>query len=77
MLTDSQITMAEAVYLAIDSNKISPELCQGLVDCIYQKNKEAHAYLIWLLNRWVMLRAHKYHLPTRIKHPEIKLSQML
>ena len=40
MLTDSQITMAEAVYLAIDSDKISPELCQGLVDCIYQKIKK-------------------------------------
>ena len=40
MLTDNQITMAEAVYLAIDSNKLSPELCEGLVDCIYKKIKK-------------------------------------
>lgn len=67
MLTDTEITMAEAIYLAIDSNKLPPELCQCLVDSMYSHNKECYIYLIWLLTRWVVLRKHKYHLPTRIK----------
>ena len=78
MLTDTEITMAEAIYLAIDSNKLSPELCQCLVDGVYITNKEAHAYLIWLLKRWrYALRKHRYHLPTRIKQPPLMLYQML
>ena len=68
MLTDKQITMVEAVYLAIDNGELSEDLCQSLVDNLYLHNKECHIYLIWLLNRWVSLRKHKYHLPIRTKH---------
>ena len=77
MLTDTEITMAEAIYLAIDSNKLPPDICQTLVDNMYSHNKECYIYLIWLLNRWVVLRKHKYHLPTRIKEPPLMLYQML
>ena len=78
MLTDNQITMVEAVYLAIDNGALSEELCQNLVDNMYSYDKECHIYLIWLLNRWrsPALRKHKYHLPTRTKH-RIDLSRLI
>ena len=68
MLTDNQITMVEAVYLAIDNCQLSEEICQNLVDNMYLYNKECHIYLIWLLNRWFSLRWHRTHLPKRTKH---------
>ena len=68
MLTDNQITMVEAVYLAIDNGELSEEVCQGLIDNVYSQSEECHIYLIWLLNRWVKIRAHKHHLPKRTKH---------
>ena len=77
MLTDNQITMVEAVYLAIDNGELSEELCQNLVDNMYLQSKECHIYLIWLLNRWrFALRKHKYHLPIRTKH-RIDLSTLI
>ena len=76
MLTDNQITMVEAVYLAIDNGALSEELCQYLVDDMYSYDKECHIYLIWLLNRWVKIRRYKYHLPTRTKHC-IDLSRLI
>ena len=77
MLTDTEITMAEAIYLAIDSNKLPPDLCQNLVNNMYSHSKECYIYLIWLLNRWSILKKGKYHLPTRIKQPPLMLYQML
>ena len=76
MLTDNQITMVEAVYLAIDNGALSEKLCQYLVDNMYSYDKECHIYLIWLLNRWVKIRRYKYHLPTRTKHC-IDLSRLI
>ena len=82
MLTDNQITMVEAVYLAIDNGELSEELCQNLVDNMYLQSKECHIYLIWLMNRWAFLRKHRSHLPIRTKHcialsTLIKQSQMV
>ena len=77
MLTDNQITMVEAVYLAIDNGELSEEVCQRLVYNMYLQSKECHIYLIWLLNRWRFgLRKHKYHLPIRTKH-RIDLSTLI
>ena len=76
MLTDKQITMVEAVYLAIDNGELSKELCQYLVDNMYSYDKECHIYLIWLLNRWVKIRKHKHHMPIRTKHC-IDLSRLI
>ena len=76
MLTDNQITMVEAVYLAIDNGELSEEVCQRLVYNMYLQSKECHIYLIWLLNRWVKIRRYKYHLPIRTKH-RIDLSTLI
>ena len=67
MLTDKDITMVEAIYLAIDSGNLPVSVCYQLIDKVRQKNNEQYAYLIWLLNRWrYELRSHRIHLPKRI-----------
>ena len=67
MLTDKDITMVEAIYLAIDSGNLPVSVCYQLIDKVRQKNNEQYAYLIWLLNRWKYeLRSHRTHLPKRI-----------
>ena len=67
MLTDKEITMVEAIYLAIDSGNLPVSVCYQLIDKVRQKNNEQYAYLIWLLNRWrYELRSHRTHLPKRI-----------
>ena len=66
MLTDKEITIVEAIYLAIDSGNLPVSVCYQLIDKVRQKN-EQYAYLIWLLNRWrYELRSHRTHLPKRI-----------
>ncbi len=37
MLTDKEITMVEAIYLAIDGGELSYSFCQRLVDSVRQK----------------------------------------
>ena len=76
MLTDNQITMVEAIYLAIDNGELSEEVCQRLVDNMYLQSKECHIYLTWLLNRWAWKRKHRTHLPIRTKH-RIDLSTLI
>ena len=67
MLTDKEITMAEAIYLAIDSGDMPASVCYQLIDKVRKKNNEQYAYLIWLLNRWrYELRSNRSHLPKRI-----------
>ena len=67
MLTDKEITMVEAIYLAIDSGDMPVSVCYQLIDKVRQTNNEQYAYLIWLLNRWrYELRSHRTHLPKRI-----------
>ena len=68
MLNSYQLTITEAVYLAIDSNNLSESYCYELIDHFRKTNKEAYKYLWWLLNRWTLLRLGKYHLPKIITH---------
>ena len=68
MLNYYQLTMTEAVFLAIDSNNLSESYCYELIDHFRKTNKEAYKYLWWLLNRWTLLRLSKYQLPKRINH---------
>ena len=37
MLTDKEITMAEAIYLAIDSGDMPVSVCYQLIDKVRQK----------------------------------------
>ena len=65
MLNDAQITEVEGVFLAIDSKKINDDLAFAFIDHFYDINLEQRIYLLWLLNRWVLLRKEKNHLPKR------------
>jgi hypothetical protein len=67
MLTDKEITIIEAIYLAIDSGQLSDYICNKFINAIKNKSDDEYVYLMWLLIRWKNdLRIHKYHLPTRI-----------
>lgn len=65
MLSDNQITEVEGVFLAIESKKISYDLSSAFIERFYDTNREQYKYLLWLLNRWVLLRKDKNHLPKR------------
>ena len=66
MLTDNTMTIIESIFLAIDSGKLPESYCYELIDYVNQINNEALAYLLWLLNRWTLLRLSKEHFPKRI-----------
>ena len=66
ILNDYETRMIESIFLALDSGKLSESYCEELVDYLRRKNKEAYKYVLRLLNRWVLLRLNKYHLPKRI-----------
>ncbi len=56
MLNGYEITMIQGILIAIDSETISKSYCEELVDYVRRKKNEAYKYLLWLLNRWVLLR---------------------
>ena len=67
MLTDKEITMIEAIYLAIDGGLMPESISYKLIQSVQKKSIEQYVYLMWLLNRWKYeLRSHKAHLPKRI-----------
>ena len=67
MLTDKEITMIEAIYLAIDGGLMPESISYQLIQSVQKKSIEQYAYLMWLLNRWKYeLRSRKTHLPKRI-----------
>jgi hypothetical protein len=67
MLTDTEITIVEATFLAIDGDSVPHDICQWLVDKIIQKSNGGYEYLLWLVNRWVLLRSDRRHLPKRFR----------
>jgi hypothetical protein len=68
MLTQTQITEVEIVYIARHTGTINGELFAFIVKRFYETNFEPFVYLQWLMERWVVLRKHDRHLPTRIAH---------
>ena len=65
MLTDTEITETESVFLALDSGDLTDEIIFKLREYIYNKYFEQHCYLDWLLDRWTILRKHRHQLPKR------------
>ena len=65
MLTNTQITETEAVFVALDSGDMTDNLVFEIREHVYYKSFEQHCYLQWLLDRWTILRKHAHHLPTR------------
>lgn len=65
MLSLAETIEVECVFLAIDQKHLPYDLCNDVVGHFYKKHPEQYAYLFWLINRWVLLRSHKYELPKR------------
>ena len=66
MLTQQQITEVEIVYIARRTGIVNEELFAFIIHRFYDTNFEQFVYLQWLMERWVILRKHYHHLPTRI-----------
>ena len=78
VLTDCEFTEAECIFLLIDNGVISSEVSHEFMASMYHKKYEVFVLLNWMLTRWVLLRKHKFHLPTRKKQPQcINLTNLI
>ena len=66
MLTHSQVTEVEGVYIAIVSLCISDDLIVSIIEHFYKINLEQFIYLKWLLRRWTFIRKNNNHMPKRL-----------
>ena len=71
MLTDSEMTVAEGIFLCIDQKQISDETAHILISNVYHMKQELFIYLIWLIDRWPYLRHNVNDLPKRINHSNL------
>ena len=69
VLTDRDLTQVECIFLLIDNCIIPREKCMEFMASMYHEKYEVFVLLNWMLTRWVVLRQHKFHLPTRINQP--------
>ena len=68
MLTSKQLNQVETLFLDIDSKKIDRKyyyLINEAINMVFNINAYQGEYLLWLLNRWVLLRNNAFHLPKR------------
>ena len=68
MLSDTEITEIECIFILIDHGVISYRVTIECLQGLKNKSIERFALLNWMLTRWVLLRKHKYHLPERRLH---------
>ena len=77
MLSDCEMIEAECIFSLIDNGIVSNEVCMGFMESTYHKNYEMFVLLDWMLMRWVLLRKHKFHLPTRANKQYINLTNLI
>ena len=66
MLSDRDITLAEGLFLVIDSKQLGHDFNVEIYEFVRNLNEETFIYLDWLLRRWIHLRHDVSHLPNRI-----------
>ena len=71
MLSDSEITEIECIFILIDNNVIPHNVTLKFLDWLKNKNIERFALLDWMLRRWVLLRQSKYDLPKRFTNHRV------
>jgi hypothetical protein len=76
MLSFQELNETEIIFLAIDTNLLSEQLCDAMIHQIFLVNREAHIYLTWLLTRWRLLREDKSHLPEVAKR-QISIHELI
>ena len=65
MLSNLQLDKIELIFWLIDDRLIPESVTQQFLDWLQNEDFERFALLDWMLNRWVFLREHKYHLPKK------------
>ena len=66
MLSDLQIDEMEFIFRLIDDGYLPDNVAIECLNWLEKKGVERFALLNWMLMRWVYIRKHKYHLPTRL-----------
>ena len=68
VLSECQQTEAECMFLLVDNGVLTKHEIQiYMEEYLYHVNLEMYILISWMLNRWVFLRKHRLHLPTRNK----------
>jgi hypothetical protein len=62
MLSSLRIDETELIFRLIDDRLVPESVTQQFLDWL---EIERFALLDWMLNRWVFLREHEYHLPKK------------
>ena len=68
MLNAKQLNQVESLFLDIDSKKKDKQyyyIIKESINMVFNINAYQGEYLLWLLNRWVLLRSDERHLPKR------------
>ena len=65
MLNDLQIDEIEFIFRLIDDGHLPDSVTIEFLNWLEKEDTERYALLNWMLMRWVYIRKHKYHLPTR------------
>ena len=68
MLSNTEITEIECIFMLIDNGAIEHRVTLQFLEWLQNKDIRRFALLDWMLSRWILLRQHKYHLPKRSIH---------
>ena len=64
-LTNTQITIVEALYLCVIKKGLKPDTEYILIDRLYREHQNMYIYFDWLMYRWKYLKQSEYELPAR------------
>ena len=65
VLSDCQIMETNCIFLLIDNGVIPFDVVKPFMGCMFYRNFEMYVLLDWMLERWVLLREHRFHLPKK------------
>ena len=68
MLNAKQLNQVESLFLDIDSKKIDKTyhyIINESIRVVFMISRSQSEYLLWLMNRWVLIRNNPTHLPKR------------
>ena len=65
MLSHTEITEIECIFLLIDNGFVSRDVASQFLEWLLNTSIERFALLHWMLTRWVYIRKNAYDLPKR------------
>ena len=54
-LTNTQLTIVEALYLCVIKRGLKPDTEYILIDRLYREHRNMYIYLDWMIYRWLPL----------------------